>query len=844
MPTKERTATAAAAAYKDKQEQVLRIAASDVAAVAGFHQWVDVRELFLERLLYQDLDHLLRLDAANVGAEVEDKRQRSERLLSKAGNGQLRAVRKKAGDGAAVDTVKDAQALREKARSLLKDAEVKKKLSKEEAKELENDLLKDINTQFGTRNENFALDVYERRCGTEVICSNERILVWPFPGSKISADGVPDAALDPPPGLSQGWTKRESRRGSGCSSSAAEPALPASAAPERAGQGPKGQGQVISSTRCSDGPVDDAAGSAGSNGDGSGVKRPTEGKRVESSPGFAARLRRGSCLPQKAAPLPATMMMTESMTDGDDATAGAQQEECRRGSTAATLPPAVTMAETEDKRSSMTSSSTSGGSTAIASEGSNFGSICSASGTTPPPPAAAAVATATAPGTTKTTAGLMNLETFGGDAVYAWGEGPAEPSEPKEEDEAVAEEEPEEQEWSVWARDTEAVNPPPSEVGPQDAGNGGAAGMEEEPARGAAGWGSKTMRERRKEACFVVVGAVDGVAEEVTDAPEDAESWETRRVVVEVKNRMYKATNPPPLYDQIQLVTYMLMIGASVGDLVQFVKTTSAGHGNGKREVPRKEAPTAVTATADDVLVSRVELDCRTYRHRKHWGQVVLPRLYEFARMVYRFRGDDLLRWRYLLATPAEQRDMLVECCPYLDSVIPRAPAAVAAAVAAAVPPSLPSPTPGAPKTGLKATGLDGGAAVSGNAPVDTPGSAPGALAPGAAETESKNGDGDAPKGSSSSSSTAEEGRAAGAESGRGHDEGVPQNLTEEEGKNSSSGNGNGSTVTVLSQKSRRGEGFLEPLGDVAEAVAAAAAAVTSPARKKSKAEPGTATVA
>ncbi|CBN75877.1 conserved unknown protein [Ectocarpus siliculosus] len=688
----------------------------------------------------QDLDHLLRLDAANVGAEVEDKRQRSERLLSKAGNGQLRAVRKKAGDGAAVDTVKDAQALREKARSLLKDAEVKKKLSKEEAKELENDLLKDINTQFGTRNENFALDVYERRCGTEVICSNERILVWPFPGSKISGDGVPDRALDPPPELSQGWTKRGSRRGSGRSSSAAEPALPASAAPERAGQGPKGQGQVISSTRCSDDPVDDAAGSAGSNGNGSGVKRPTEGKREESSPGFAARLRRGSCLPQKAAPSPATVMMTESMTDGDDATARAQQEECRRGSMAETLPPAVAMTETEDKRSSMTS--TNGGSTAIASEGSNFGSIYSASGTTPPPPAAAAaaVATATAPGATKTKAGLMNLETFGGDAVYAWGEGPAEPSEPKEEDEAVAEEEePEEQEWSVWARDTEAVNPPPSEVGPQDAGNGSAAGMEEEPARGAAGWGSKTMRERRKEACFVVVGAVDGVAEEVTDAPEDAESWETRRVVVEVKNRMYKATNPPPLYDQIQLVTYMLMIGASVGDLVQFVKTTTAGRGNGKREVPRKEAPTAVTATADDVLVSRVELDCRTYRHRKHWGQVVLPRLYEFARMVYRFRGDDLLRWRYLLATPEEQRDMLVECCPYLDSVIPRAPA-TAAAAAAAVPPSLPSPTPGAPKTGLKATGLDGGGAVSGNAPVDTPGSVPGASAPGAAETESKNG--------------------------------------------------------------------------------------------------------
>lgn len=54
--------------------------------------------------------------------------------------------------------------------------------------------------------------------------------------------------------------------------------------------------------------------------------------------------------------------------------------------------------------------------------------------------------------------------------------------------------------------------------------------------------------------CFLLVGAVDGVAEEVTDAPEDADTWEVQRVVVEVKNRIGKAKHPPPLYDQIQLV--------------------------------------------------------------------------------------------------------------------------------------------------------------------------------------------------------------------------------------------------------------------------------------------------
>lgn len=92
----------------------------------------------------------------------------------------------------------------------------------------------------------------------------------------------------------------------------------------------------------------------------------------------------------------------------------------------------------------------------------------------------------------------------------------------------------------------------------------------------------------------------------------------------------------------------MLMIGAPVGDLVQFVKTGAAGRGHGKRDFPGKEAGPA----AENVLVSRVELDCQTYHHKKHWEETILPRLYAFARMVYRFRGDDLLRWRYLLATP------------------------------------------------------------------------------------------------------------------------------------------------------------------------------------------------
>ena len=57
---------------------------------------------------------------------------------------------------------------RRQARSLLREAQAKKKISEAEAKEIENDLRFDINTQFGTRNENDAIAVYERRSGTEV----------------------------------------------------------------------------------------------------------------------------------------------------------------------------------------------------------------------------------------------------------------------------------------------------------------------------------------------------------------------------------------------------------------------------------------------------------------------------------------------------------------------------------------------------------------------------------------------------------------------------------------------------------------------------------------------------
>ena len=159
---------------------------------------------------------------------------------------------------------------------------------------------------------------------------------------------------------------------------------------------------------------------------------------------------------------------------------------------------------------------------------------------------------------------------------------------------------------------------------------------------------------------------------------------------------------------------------------------------------------------------------------------------------------------------------MLVECCPYLDSVIPRPPAAVA-------PPSpsrpLPSPAASSGSEAVPSTEMavvdqhDGGAGAA----------TPAAAAPRENAHEAAGSAAAAPK-------------ISGGDAARTGDDRSGEDI----GGSGSGSGGGGSTVTVLSQKGRRGEDFPEPLGDVALAAAAAAAAApvavpSSPTRKKPK---------
>ena len=81
---------------------------------------------------------------------------------------------------------------------------------------------------------------------------------------------------------------------------------------------------------------------------------------------------------------------------------------------------------------------------------------------------------------------------------------------------------------------------------------------------------------------FYIVGKVDGISFQLDASSEDAREWHEIKVVVEVKNRIGRIPLEPPLYDQIQLVTYMLMLGCPFGDLVQAM-TCNSQYGNRNR---------------------------------------------------------------------------------------------------------------------------------------------------------------------------------------------------------------------------------------------------------------------
>lgn len=167
---------------------------------------------------------------------------------------------------------------------------------------------------------------------------------------------------------------------------------------------------------------------------------------------------------------------------------------------------------------------------------------------------------------------------------------------------------------------------------------------------------------------FYIVGLVDGISRQTL--PTDVVSGDIHNVkvqetsskyvdvLVEVKNRVNRISHPPPFYDLVQLCTYMIMCNCPVGDLVQAISN--------KVSAAESTATFSTFLPPKKVTINRQFLDGPPTFHRDNWKANVLPALHEFVDAITEFRRDDSLRYSWLLSADTERREMLSSRCPEL----------------------------------------------------------------------------------------------------------------------------------------------------------------------------------
>ena len=163
------------------QDHSLRINASEISAVTGFHPYRSLAKVLMNHVYQgragQELkDH----DAKLLGIEFISEDQVLLELAKKAGtetsNALESAFRVKSGK-TKLETVEIADKVKKK---VLDEARKSKKLTKVELKQLEESARDSVNTGFGNAWEDKALNMYERQCGWEVRDRNVEVRTWSF----------------------------------------------------------------------------------------------------------------------------------------------------------------------------------------------------------------------------------------------------------------------------------------------------------------------------------------------------------------------------------------------------------------------------------------------------------------------------------------------------------------------------------------------------------------------------------------------------------------------------------------------------------------------------------------
>eukprot|EP00939_MAST-03C_sp_MAST-3C-sp1_P002161 g2161.t1 len=169
-----------------------------------------------------------------------------------------------------------------------------------------------------------------------------------------------------------------------------------------------------------------------------------------------------------------------------------------------------------------------------------------------------------------------------------------------------------------------------------------------------------------------LVGMVDGIAHELDCGDADPDNWTLKPLVVEIKHRMGTGyTRAPPLYEHIQCVCYMLLLGCEHADLVQVHRIASSSSSALVTEdatAKKRKTSEGERARESALSIHRVHLDGPPFWHRKHWFETIVPRLYMVWDAIKRLRVVDEDRRAFVTApNTVDQWIFLKRTLPYLS---------------------------------------------------------------------------------------------------------------------------------------------------------------------------------
>ncbi len=163
---------------------------------------------------------------------------------------------------------------------------------------------------------------------------------------------------------------------------------------------------------------------------------------------------------------------------------------------------------------------------------------------------------------------------------------------------------------------------------------------------------------------FIIRGKIDGLV-----TTEDG-----KRIVVEVKNRVNRIQKTPPFYDQIQLVTYCLMLQTKFGHLIESITSTEESSLVSSDSAVNSVIDLTVDAESCKDRLTKLEafsifeldLNIQSF-HTKEFNETIIPRLQTFAESMQAMLSNDEVRYQWLRADYSQKIEIILYYLPYLD---------------------------------------------------------------------------------------------------------------------------------------------------------------------------------